>query len=255
MAKKPDETLLQPVDDDVRSAARSMIRTARFGALALLHADTGAPVVARVGLATDTDGMPVFPASTLSGRVDSMTRDGRASLLVGEPGDGDPLAHGRLTLQGHVQRSEGEDHERARRRYLARHPQASLYIDFKDFSLWRLDLERATFVAGFGRTHALERADLATRCDDWAAWNAMEAGAVEHMNDDHADATRLYATVFCDADDGDWRITGLDPDGIDLALGDDHRRFNYESPLGAADELRPALVSLVRDARRQKGTT
>ena len=68
----------------------------------------------------------------------------------------------------------------------------------------------------------LERADVETQCADWEEVRWKQA--VEHMNEDHRDATCLYATNLCGNADGDWQITGLDPDGIDMALGDDHRR-------------------------------
>ncbi|NGP54521.1 HugZ family protein [Thioalkalivibrio sp. XN8] len=249
--QRNEGSLLHPVDDAVRKAARTLVRTARHGALAIIDASAHGPSVSRVGLATDTDGMPVFPTSSLSGRPEAMTRDGRAALLLGEPGGGDPLAHARLSLQGTVQRLAGATHDRCRRRYLARHPKAALYIDFADFSLWRFEIATAAYVAGFGKAYALDRADLETRYADWPEWHAMEAGAVAHMNEDHRDATRLYAIGLCGAGDGDWRVTGLDPEGIDLASRDDHRRYTYPAPLARAQELRPRLVDLVREARQQ----
>ncbi|MEM1082002.1 MAG: DUF2470 domain-containing protein [Pseudomonadota bacterium] len=251
MAEQENKDLLQPVDNEVRLAAKTLIRTARYGALSLLDIQTGAPTIARVGIATDTDGLPVFPISSLSGRVEGMQLDGRASLLLGEPGRGDPLAHRRISLNGVVRQMTESDHERVRGRYLMRHPKSKLYIDFKDFSLWKLDVQRASYIGGFGRAHAMTADDFTIPFDDWESWNAMEAGAVEHMNDDHTDATLLYATVFCRGPDGDWRITGLDPEGIDLALGDDHRRYTYEQPLRSAQKLRPMLVNLVRKAREE----
>ncbi|MEM9207748.1 MAG: DUF2470 domain-containing protein [Pseudomonadota bacterium] len=248
MPKKSDKAVFLPVDDDLRSEAKSVIRSARHGALALLD-DDQSPIAVRVGIATDTNGWPVFPVSALSGRVEAMTRDCRTSLLLGDPGAGDPLAHPRVSLKGQVRLQDGEVHERARRRYLARHPSAATYIDFDDFSLWRLEPERVSFIAGFGRACQMSGDDVTTSCADWDAWHAMEAGAVEHMNDDHRDATQLYATVLLGADDGDWIITGLDPDGVDIALGDLHRRLNYDEALEDAAALRPKLVDLVREAR------
>ncbi|MEM8984080.1 MAG: DUF2470 domain-containing protein [Pseudomonadota bacterium] len=231
--------------------ARTLVRTARSGALALLDSSTGAPTTARVGLCTDTDGRPIFPVSTLSGRVEHFTREPRVSLLLVRNEHGDPLAQPRLTIDGVVEQLKDGADAHARYRYLARHPDAAQYLSFSDFSLWRLTPTRATFIEGFGKVHALRDSDLLSVYDDWPAWHAMEAGAVEHMNDDHTDANALYATVFCGAPDGDWRITGLDPDGLDLACGDDHRRLNYAAPLTQRDELRPKLVELVRDARAQ----
>ncbi|MEM6274335.1 MAG: DUF2470 domain-containing protein [Myxococcota bacterium] len=245
----PDPSMLQEVDDGVRREAKNLARCVRYGALGLLRLNDGRPWVSRVGIATDTDGAPIFPVSSLSGRVPSMTEDGRASLLLGEPGRGDPLAHPRLTLNGHLVAVEKEVRDRIRRRYLARHPAAELYIDFEDFSMWRLEVESASYIAGFGRAYRLVADDLRTAFADWPAWHAMEPGAVEHMNDDHTDATELYATVFCGASPGAWRITGLDPEGVDLALDDDHRRVSYDAGLKSAEELRPKLVALVREAR------
>ncbi|MEM6300609.1 MAG: DUF2470 domain-containing protein [Pseudomonadota bacterium] len=249
-----EKSVLREVDEDVRRSAKHMIRTARFGSLALIDQNDGHPVVSRVGLATDTNGMPIFPVSSLSGRDADMAADTRASLLVGEPGKGDPLAHGRITLQGSVERLAEADHERARRRYLARHPKASIYIDFADFSIWRLNLQTASLNGGFGKAYALAADDLSLECNDWDAWNAMEAGAVEHMNDDHSDANALYGEVLCKAGAGAWRLTGLDPEGLDLALGDQHERYTYASKITKAEELRPRLVELVKEARTLQGT-
>jgi putative heme iron utilization protein len=239
------------VNDDVRQEIVTLVRTARAGALALLDADSQAPAVGRVGLATDTDGMPVFPVSALTGRDRAMSRDPRVSLLAGEAFDGDPLAHPRVSLSGRACRLTGSDRDRARRRYLARHPYAAQYIDFGDFSLWRLEVERAAFNGGFARAATLAGVDLTTAFADWPAWHAMEPGAVEHMNEDHADATLLYATEYCGAPPGAWRITGLDPEGIDMACGDDHRRLQFDAPLGETKDLRPTLAALARRAREQ----
>ncbi|MEM6926700.1 MAG: DUF2470 domain-containing protein, partial [Myxococcota bacterium] len=147
-----------------------------------------------------------------------------------------------------VRRLDDDDDARARRRYLAKHPKAKLYLGFADFSLWRLDIESASFVAGFGRASALVRTDLVAPRDDWEVWHAMEPGAVAHLNDDR-DAVALYATELAGAPNGKWRITGLDPDGLDLAAGDDHRRVFFPSPLTHPDELRLALVRLTQQAR------
>ncbi|MEM9315701.1 MAG: DUF2470 domain-containing protein [Pseudomonadota bacterium] len=244
-----ETSVLRPVTDEVRAAAKALVRTSRHAALALIDAGSGAPAVSRIGLATDTDGQPIFPVSALSGRSEEMAADGRASLLLGDPGKGDPLAHPRITLDGRLHQLREDDRARARRRYLARHPKAKIYIDFADFSLWKLKIEAASYIGGFGQAYRMSADDVVTVFDDWPAWNAMEGGAVEHMNDDHSDATELYATRLCKASEGPWRITGLDPEGIDMANGDDHLRYAYDTPLGSSGDIRPKLVELVKLAR------
>ena len=250
MAAQPGTSLYRPVNESTRAAARNLLRVARDGGLALIDAETGAPSIARVGLATDTNGMPVFLVSSLSKRSDDLQDDPRVALLVGESGGGDPLEYGRMSLRGDVRQLSGPDCDRARRRYLAAHPHAAAYIDFDDMSLWRLDIESASYIAGFGQAHTLTRKDLETHFDDWSGWNGMEARAVEHMNADHSDATRLYATVLCGAADKDWQITGLDPDGIDMAADGVRCRYAYPERLQAVRDLRPKLVELAMTARQ-----
>lgn len=245
---RTETELLRPVTAEVRQKAKALVRTARHAAFALAVPD-GKPDIARIGLATDVDGQPVFPVSALSGRTTAMAADGRAAMLLGDPGKGDPLAHPRISLAGRLRQLLGEDHARVRRRYLGRHPKAAIYIDFADFSLWKLEVESASYIGGFGRAYELSAEDLVVTFDDWAAWHAMEAGAVEHMNEDHRDATELYATRLCGAPSGTWRITGVDPEGVDMACGDDHRRYTYDQPLTSTAELRPRLVELVKKAR------
>ena len=54
----------------------------------------------------------------------------------------------------------------------------------------------------------------------WAApLLAAEPEVIEHMNADHADTCRLYATRLLGAPDGAWHCVGCDPEGLDLQSG------------------------------------
>ena len=242
--------VLRETDDTARRLAKDLIRTARFGALAAIEPMSGHPLASRVALATDIDGTPVILTSTLSGHTAAILADPRSSLLVGEPGKGDPLAHARITLFTRARRIErgSDDHARLRRRYLARHPKAELYVDFGDFAFFRLEMERASLNGGFGKAYELKRKDLALE-GDWLQFADMEAGVVAHMNEDHSDAVKLYAEVLCGADPANWRLATLDPEGLDLAAGDDVRRLWFDEPLQTPDQVRGVLVDLAKRAR------
>ncbi len=251
---KPKKDTLLPVDATARRQARGLLRSARHGALATLDPADGTPLATRTGLACDMDGAPVFLTSTLSAHTQALLADPRCSLLIGAPGKGDPLAHPRVTVTGRAERigAEGRDGDtraRLRRRYLARHPKAELYVDFPDFSFWRLEVTRASLNGGFGRAYAMTPQDLLTDMTGLDDLLDFEAGAVEHMNADHGAAVALYAQAFCGAGPGDWLLTGLDPEGLDLMQGDEVRRLWFEAPLGKPEEIRPLLVSLAAEAR------
>jgi putative heme iron utilization protein len=74
------------------------------------------------------------------------------------------------------------------------------------------------------------------------------------MNADHAEAVALYAQAFCKERPGDWRLTGLDPEGLDLMLGDRMARLWFDAPMKTAAEMRPLLVRLAGLARETLGT-
>jgi putative heme iron utilization protein len=144
---------------------------------------------------------------------------------------------------------ESVEEARMRRRFLARHPKSELYVGFGDFGFWRMDVASAHLNGGFARAADLKAADVLTDIAGADEMIAGEAGAVEHMNSDHAEAIRLYAVKLLGEGDGAWRITGLDPDGADLALGDATARLPFRERVTSGSALRQALVALAKDAR------
>jgi putative heme iron utilization protein len=246
------DDVLRPVDDTARALARRLLRTAFRGALASLEPQTGWPYGSLVTVATTLEGRPLLLVSSLSLHTRALAADPRCSLLLDAPGAGDPLAHPRLTIFGRAEfldRNE-DDGRQARRRFLGRHPKAALYADFGDFSFVRIDPERALLNAGFGRASELGAADFLTRLDAaLLPLRDVEADAIAHMNRDHSDAVRQIATALCGASDGEWQVTGLDPEGLDMALGESRLRYVYPEPLADATQLRAKLVEATRQAR------
>lgn len=156
---------IRETDDDARTMARTLVDQARFGALATLEPDTGYPVASRIAVGTDNHGTLISLASDLSAHSRAIEHDQRCSVLIGEPGKGDPLAHPRITLIGSFEKIDRRSAEMPSLReiWLEMHPKASLYIDFGDFNFYRLALERAYLNGGFGKAYVLVPADLGYR--------------------------------------------------------------------------------------------
>ncbi|WP_404934619.1 HugZ family protein [Nitratireductor sp. L15S-10] len=251
MSEGKSKDVILETDADAIRLAKTLLRAARFGALATIDPDDGAPFATRVATATDLDGAPLILVSGLSAHTRGLEADPRCSLLIGEPGKGDPLAHPRLSIKTSASRVERESkaHERVRRRYLSRHPKAKLYVDFPDFSIYRLEPQQALLNGGFARAYRLFRSELLTNSAALDSLAGSEASAIAHMNKDHADALENYARHFARAPSGKWQLTGIDPDGIDLALGDETCRIFFKSPLSDASQIRPTLVAMAKEAR------
>jgi heme iron utilization protein len=238
-------------DFDPRAVAKTLLRTIRAGTLATIDRNTGHPFASLVNVATDVDGSPLILISRLATHTANLENDGRASLLLASAGRGDPLAHPRLTVLGAFAPLSRHDprEDRARRRFLARHPKSELYAGFADFSFWYLQVVSAHLNAGFARAADLKAADVMTDVSGAEALIESESGAITHMNADHAEAVRLYAAKLLGAEDGPWRLTGLDPEGLDLTLGDATLRLPFPERVITADQLRRVLVELAAKAR------
>jgi heme iron utilization protein len=232
---------------DPAALGRRLVRTARDAALGTVAAD-GAPYVSHVAVATLVDGAPVTAVSTLALHTKNLLADPRASLLfvAAEGETADTATRARVSVSGRL--VPVDDAPAARSRLLRRHPDA-FYVDFPDFRLLRMEVERAHLVAGFGRIVDLAAADLVAPADVAAAIGARDAGACEHMNEDHADALELIATELGGGPAGPWRAIGIDPQGIDMALGGRVVRVEYDAPVAEGGAMRMGLVALTKRAR------
>jgi len=238
-------------DFDATAVAKTLLRATRAAALATIDRNTGHPFASLVNVATDADGSPLILVSRLSTHTANLEKDSRASLLLSSAGRGDPLAHPRLTVLGTFTAiaRDDRDEQRLRRRFLARHPKSELYANFADFAFWRLKVVSAHLNAGFGRAADLKAVDVITDLSGAENLIEAEASALAHMNSDHAEAVRLYATKLLGGEDGSWRLTGLDPEGLDLALGDATSRLQFPTRVTNAEALRRMVVDLAKAAR------
>lgn len=249
MDKKKD--VIRETDEAAIRLGKVLLREARHGALGVLDPQTGAPLVSRAGVATDIDGTPLILVSLLAAHTRALLADPRCSLLLGEAGKGDPLAHPRISINCRAAKLErGSAGElRARRRYLNRNPKAKLYVDLGDFSFFRLEVQGASLNGGFGKAYMLTPAELLTNSPALEAIAGSEQGALDHMNADHAEAISVYAQHFAKETGDGWTLTGLDPDGMDIAAGDKVRRVFFPKPLAEAGELRKVLVEMAKTGR------
>lgn len=154
-----------------------------------------------------------------------------------------------MSLSGTLSRTEDPA---VRRRFLARHPSAEAYAGFADFGFWRMKMNGAHLVAGFGRIVDLKAEELSTGLDGAERWIEMEEGALAHMNADHRDSIALYATRLLGDEAGNWRIVSLDPEGCDLMLGERTRRLEFPQRVTDAGALREVFARLAEEARARK---
>lgn len=235
---------------DPALSARLLMRTALKGSLATLERETGHPYASLVLAATEPDGSPIFLISRLARHTRNLQQDARASLLLDGTGElAEPLTGSRVTLIGEARPTHSST---ALRRFLARHPSAQGYAGFGDFSAYTLVIAGAHYIGGFGRIVDLEPTALLTSMHEAEALIEAETDIIDHMNADHADAIALYATELAGNSPGEWRMCGIDPDGIDLLHCTKAARVAFPSRVRNPQEARAALVALAQAARSRR---
>lgn len=226
---------IRQTDEEARRLGRTLLRGARYAALAVIDAETGFPAVSRALLGFDLDGVPVILVSDLASHTAGLRKDPRCSIMTGEPGKGDPLAHARITVFCTAEPVEqgSDDHARIRARFVSRHRKAELYVDFADFRFFRLIPSSAALNGGFGKAYVLTGQELTICNYSFAAeWlhlqKLMGAMTVE------ADAAARFMQA---REMGNWTISGVDMAGFDLIRGDILLRYEFEEPISAPNEI------------------
>lgn len=266
------DPLLQ-VDGQARNLGRRLLRCADVATLATLAVNLSAsdalaahlppgfadpfPFASLVTVATAYDGAPLLLLSQLSVHTRALQGDPRCSLLLRQSviEGGDPLAQPRLSVVGQAERLDRDHPQRIWmiERFLERHPQAVRYADFPDFDLYRIEVAAALLNGGFARAYALGRDDLITPLgDDLAAFAGAAPALIAHLNTDHAEEVRLMAQQQCgETATGAWRVTGLDPRGIDLKSDQRSIRLDFDPAGVPAARLAAHVSTLVAQARER----
>ena len=226
-AERP--SVIRPTDADSLRLAKTLVRNARFGAISVLEPETGHPFASRVLVGTDIDGVPVILASMLTTHMKAIIADPRCALLLGEPGKGDPLAWPRITLLCAAERidRDGESDQRIRDRFLRRHPKAKLYAAFRDFSFFRLVPKRASLNGGFGRAYNILGGELIIDSPFNHELFSHEVYFIAEIEKLGCNTPDLLAKAYFKEKTGNWTISGIDADGVDLARRETIHRLEF----------------------------
>ena len=233
---------------------RTLLHLHSLGTLSTLsRKQPGFPFGSLMPFALDPEGRPLFLISNMAMHTQNIKADPRASLFVTQPAaDGDPLGAARATLIGNILQVPEEDKPAVRELYLARHENSRYWVDFADFSFFRMDILDLYYVGGFGVMGWVTASDYTLAAPDPLADSAP--GILGHMNADHTDAMILLARTHSQLEATEAAMTAVDRLGFHLRLktadGMKGTRINFPSEVRISTETRTALVEMVRQARQ-----
>ena len=202
----------------------------------------------------DEHGRPIFLISTMAMHTQNLQADPRASLLVTQENAGDdPLGASRVTLLGNVLPIPEAEVPEARQLYLARHANSKYWVDFEDFSFYRMDVVDVYYVGGFGVMGWVSDSDYEHAQPDPLADATGEI--IQHMNADHKDALILLARVFARIESQEATMTAVDRLGFRVRVktqdGMRGARIAFLREVTKPAETRKVLTEMVRQARSQ----
>lgn len=238
--------VIRETNDEARALAKQLIRTARFGSLAVNSSNPGFPSVSRTLVGLDTDGAPLILVSELSIHTKAIIADNRVSILLGEPGKGDPVAHPRITIgcKAHWLERSDPRFKNLRARFISRHPKAALYVDFADFRFYRLEPITADLNGGFGKAFALSPDDFLLRNETENEIANVEREFLAKFNNDHASAIDKIISAHLGLDEKNWHLIDVDCEGVGLAKSDRIIRVNFTQKPRSVQELENCIIHL-----------
>jgi putative heme iron utilization protein len=235
--------------------ARTLIYLGRIGSLSTLsRKQPGFPFGSVMPYGLDANGRPIFLISTMAMHTQNLQADSRASLLVTQSeASGDPLGASRVTLVGNVLTIPEAEIAEARRLYLDRYANSKYWVDFEDFSFYRMDVVDVYYVGGFGVMGWVQASDYGDAGPDPLADAA--AGIIEHMNADHKDALVLLARAFAGLEAQEAAMAAVDRLGFHVRLktadGMKGARIAFLREVSTPGETRKVLVEMVQQARTE----
>lgn len=247
----------QPVVSEPAFAerARTLVYLGRVGSLSTLsRKQPGFPFGSVMPYGLDDHGRPIFLISTMAMHTQNLQADHRASLLVTQDDGGDdPLGAARVTLVGNVLPLPESEVAEARQLYLARYANSKYWVDFEDFSLYRMDVADVYYVGGFGVMGWISASEYGRSQPDPLADSMAEI--IQHMNADHKDALVLLAREFARVESDDATMFAVDRLGFHVRLktqdGIRGSRIGFLREVRNPAEARRILVEMVQKARQR----
>jgi putative heme iron utilization protein len=233
--------------------ARTLMYLGRIGSLSTLsRKQPGFPFGSVMPYGLDDHGRPIFLISTMAMHTQNLQADPRASLLVTQDDTGgDPLGASRVTLIGNVPPLPESEVAEARKLYLARYANSKYWVDFEDFSFYRMEVADVYYVGGFGVMGWVSASEYDRSQPDPLA-DAM-AEIIQHMNADHKDALVLLARAFARIESQETTMISVDRLGFQARLktqdGMRGARIAFLREVSNPAETRKVLVEMVQQAR------
>lgn len=226
---------------DAIRVAGTLLRTSRVTTLATLDPG-GYPYSTVTNLIVEPDGIPVVFMTGLAIHARNIETDPRVSMTVADTRT-DVMTTPRLTLSGRAEQVPANGVPALQARYMERFPKSKLYLGLPDALFCRIRTEAVQLNGGPAQNaNAVTPEDLLTDLNEASALMAEAPTLTASLNERDL-AARLAA--LAGAAPGPWRVSAIDPDGIDLSTSSDLARLWFAGPATTREHFDAALADLL----------
>lgn len=234
---------------DAIRVARDLVRTTRVAALATLD-PSGYPYCTVTNLAVEPDGTPVVFMAWLAIHARNIEADPRVSITMADHAT-DVMTTPRLTLTGRAERVTGAEIEPLKARYADRFPKSKLYLALPDALLYRIRTEGVQLNGGPAQNaNSVRPEDLLTDLAPAAALMAEAPSLLVELNAQGLpERIARAAGARVEAGAGRWKVTSLDPEGVDLSTADALARLWFPARADTRGTFDAALTAALSTAK------
>lgn len=156
--------LFVAAEEPYSKQAQKLLRMEKHGILSTFYKEEGKkpyPYGSLMPYALDKSGRPIFLISDLALHTQNVDVTSEASLIVSKPDKNGSIFNGsRVTLLGEVKKVPDSDNKYVRDIYLKVHEEAKDWVDFGDFSFYRMEVKDVYFIGGFGEIDWLDSKEI-----------------------------------------------------------------------------------------------
>jgi heme oxygenase (biliverdin-IX-beta and delta-forming) len=224
--------------------ARKIVRSCRSGAIATIQRKDGTPYVSFCAYATDYGAQPIFLFSDLADHTQNLAQNGNVSLLCEQASHlTNPQAGPRVTLVGEIEKITDAQ---TCLLFLQQHASAKKYAAFGDFNFYRLNVEKAHFVGGFGRAIWFDSKDYMGDSAASLYFLAEQVKLLSDLKEDFPDFARICATKLLKLRGKNWQLLRVDSDGVDLKLASKVVRYPFDTEMKNVSQVMEFVAKICR---------
>ena len=237
---------------DFEKEAIKLLRSNNSGVLSTISKiNKDYPFGSFVTYATLIDRSAFFYLSDIAEHTKNLNYKSTACLtIVGSSSEkNDKQNSKRLSLMGDLEKVDEKSVDKTKEAFFSLRPESKSYANFHGFNFYKLKINKARWIGGFGKIAWLDEINWKK---NKVQWIDKEKDIIDHMNSDHSDTISAAINYVYGIKDKDAKIKHLTIDGY-YAISNSKLLFiQTPEPCLTSEQYRKNLIILSKKHHKHK---